>query len=495
MVGGGFAGLAVTARLARSRHQVTLVERAGELGGSLRGVNLDGGVRLPTAPTTFTMPAVLRDLFRTTGKPIEDVLELEPVGPARRYVFADGASLDLPSGGRVATMRAFDEALGPGAGAEWEALLVHGREIWDALRRNVVEAPLTGRRELARALASRRSLAALRPWRSWDSLARAALSDPRSRQLLDSYAVGLGAHPRHAPAALAVLPYLEHAFGVWRVRGGPVALVTALADRAVLRGAELRTGAEVAEIMVTGGAATGVRLRSGEQLPAEVVVAAIDILAAARLVVGARPWARGRPRAAGTARFTVVLGADERSSAPHPHHSLVETVYLSASTNPGTADAAIAATNPITVTYHGIGARELWTVSAPALAHDPIQMDWRAAGAATAYARTLLDLLAQRGTDLRGAPIRATQTPADLEDQTGAPGGTVLGPPLHGFSATFGRAANQSRTAGLYAVGASAHPGPGLPFVALSAVLVSDLVGAAPRRSRPAPTRPRAAGG
>jgi len=491
VVGGGFAGLAVAVRLARGRHRVTLVERAGELGGSLRGVDLGAGLRVHTGPTTFTMPAALRDLFRKTGKPIEDVLELEPVDPARRYVFADGATLDLPSSGRVATMRAFDHALGPPAGAEWESLLVRGRQMWEVLRRDVVEAPIGGRGQLARALASRRSLAVLRAGRSLDDLADATLSDPRARQVLATYALDKGGEPRRAPAALAVLPYLEHAFGLWRLPSGPLGLVRALAERAVLRGAELRTDAEVAEILVEGGMATGVRLRSGARLPADLVVTAMDVGAAGRLVVGAPPPPK-RSRPAGTARFTIVLGPDEAPSEAGAQPT--ETLYLGTRTKleartPGTPAAQTTST-PITARRHRAGDRPLWTIDAPVPLHDPSDTDWRDAAVATTHALRLLDVLAARGLDLRSAAILAIQTPADLEDQTGARGGAVLGPPPHGLSGAFGRAANQSRTPGLYAVGASAHPGPGLAFVALSAALVSDLIGAAPRRGGGAATGP-----
>ena len=60
------------------------------------------------------------------------------------------------------------------------------------------------------------------------------------------------------------------------VKGGPGALAAALASAAGSFGAEIRTGAEVARIMVTGGAATGVLLSSGEEISARTVVSNAD---------------------------------------------------------------------------------------------------------------------------------------------------------------------------------------------------------------------------
>ncbi len=59
-------------------------------------------------------------------------------------------------------------------------------------------------------------------------------------------------------------------------RGGMGALSQALADAARREGAEIRTGADVAQIRVKDGAVTGVVLSSGEEISASTVVSAAD---------------------------------------------------------------------------------------------------------------------------------------------------------------------------------------------------------------------------
>jgi len=59
-------------------------------------------------------------------------------------------------------------------------------------------------------------------------------------------------------------------------RGGMGALTQAMAAAATKEGAEIRTGAEVAEIRVKDGAATGVILKSGEEIAAKAVVSGAD---------------------------------------------------------------------------------------------------------------------------------------------------------------------------------------------------------------------------
>ncbi len=70
---------------------------------------------------------------------------------------------------------------------------------------------------------------------------------------------------------------LKGSGGTWMlVRGGMGTLTQMLAREAVAAGAEILTGAPVAQIECVGGAATGVALESGEVLRARVVVANCD---------------------------------------------------------------------------------------------------------------------------------------------------------------------------------------------------------------------------
>ena len=124
---------------------------------------------------------------------------------------------------------------------------------------------------------------------------------------------------------------------------------------------------------------------------------------------------------------------------------------------------------------------EAWFVLVNAPVHDPAGgVDWDAPGLAERYADRVLEVLARRGEDVRGRiRWREIRTPADLERDAAAPGGAIYGTASHGMLAALLRPANRSPVPGLYLVGGSAHPGGGLPIVALSAKIVADLVGPA----------------
>ena len=117
VVGGGFGGMAVAARLAKLGHAVTLLERGSRLGGALVPVEQDG-FTWDGGPTYTLLPAVVRDLFRKSGRPAERELDLVELDVLREHRFPDGTSVRLPFGSRAAQIQAVD-GLGPGLGARW----------------------------------------------------------------------------------------------------------------------------------------------------------------------------------------------------------------------------------------------------------------------------------------------------------------------------------------------------------------------------------------
>ena len=264
VVGAGMGGLAVAARLARLRHDVVVCEQSATYGGKLGAYERDGFV-FDTGPSMLTLPAVYRDLFLKTGKaPLEDAVDLVPVDPAFRYRFADGTVLDVPNASRARIARAMTTAFGSGAGEDWNRLIDHAAEVWRVTRGPFLESPLSGPGDLLRQSRRLSDLRLVAPWRSLRSTGRRFLRDPRQRMLLDRYATYSGSDPRRAPAALAVIPYVEQTFGVWHVRGGLRRLADALHARCSERGVRFRFTSDVAAIDVAGGRACGVRLVDGD---------------------------------------------------------------------------------------------------------------------------------------------------------------------------------------------------------------------------------------
>jgi phytoene dehydrogenase-like protein len=451
------AGLAAAARLAARGHSVQVCEAGHTVGGTLGSWQHDGLV-FDTGAHTLTLPAAYRDLFIKTGSrkksaasTLEDRLDLRPLDPVRRYVFADGTRLDLPNASRGRLSAAFDEALGGGAGEAWLRVIDHGSLVWDKIRPALVERPGAGARELAGLLSTAAGWRALTPQRSLRSLAGRWFTDPRLFLLLDDYArqAGAAADPAGAPAVLAARIYIEHAFGAWQIVGGMYTLAEELRLRLLERGARIRYGARVVRIEHDDGALRAVVLEDGERLAADVVVADVDQAVLAGLVGRKPKKASYSPPAT-----TLCLIVDDPPPMPH------ETVLLNE--NGPAVRVHVAAERPTAWTVHVPGS--------PGARPDP--------------ASVLADLAA-RGIDVRQSAVVGTViTATDRAAVTGTPGASAFGPAVTSLRSALLRSPVKQPVPGLYHVGASARPGSGLSFAALSGWQAAELINSGPAELR-----------
>ncbi|WP_372729359.1 phytoene desaturase family protein [Nocardioides sp.] len=428
VIGGGYAGLASAARLAKLGHQVTLLERSASLGGAL-SFESEGGFTWDAGPSWTMLPAVIRDLFRKSGRPVERELDLVPLDVIREHRFEDGTSVAVPGGSRSAQIAAFDE-LGPGLGQRWVDHVAGFGEQWEVLRRNYLETPWDRDhlpRELARLLNSRQTL---------HRSLRRAFSDERLQLVAGHPFVAEGHDLRNVPAWLGVTSYVEQRFGAWTVPGGMATLGTALADRMATRKVDVHTETEAFDLVLREGRAVAVT-SSGGEFDADVVVCAID---PRRLPALAHHVRRTMPAIPPVVSH---LGLD--GDLPDLPHELVlhgdpSIVVRTGGQAPDGAQAW---------TVHGRGR----------LAED------------------ILRALARHRIDVRkNVVVRIDRSPRDLVERWG---GSPLGVLWQGRVTTRRRLGPDTPIPGVYAAGAHATPGAGLPFVGLSAALVAQAVGEA----------------
>ncbi|WBB54223.1 phytoene desaturase family protein [Verrucosispora sp. WMMD573] len=489
VVGAGVGGLATAARLAVTGHQVTVLERAEEVGGKLgrhRRDTLEGAFHFDTGPSLLTLPEVFHELFEATGAKLDEYLDLVPLDPIVRHVFPGGGPV-LDSCADPAEFAArIGATLGDRAAGDWQRLWRRAARVWHASERDILRRRVDSPRDLARLAWRLRDLAAIRPGQSLRGLGRSLISDPRLRMLLDRYATYTGADPRRAPAALVAVPYAELAFGGWYLRGGLGTLADALLSRCLDLGVVVRTGTTVTRIDAVGGRVHGVRVAdSTTPIPADVVVANVDALSVYRdLLPDARRLAGLTDRS--LAGFVLLLGV--RGDSGLAHHNVFfpsdyDAEFDAVFGDPGRGVRARPAADPtVFVTVANDPAvrpagHEAWfvLVNAARQGTAPGAIDWRRPGLAQAYADRILDVLAERGVDVRDRLVfRDVRTPAELAAATGAPGGTI-----YGTAGGLLRPANRGPARGLWLVGGSSHPGGGLPMVTLSAQIVADAIGPA----------------
>jgi phytoene dehydrogenase-like protein len=432
VIGGGFGGMAAAARLAKLGHEVVLLERSTGLGGALSSVELDG-FAWDAGPTSTLLPAVIRDLFRKSGRPLEREVDLQPLEPVREHRFADGSSLRLPGGSRAAQLDAFD-ALGPGLGQQWVDHVESYAEAWELLRKEWYERPFdadVAPRELTALLGRRESL---------EKRLRRRFRDERLR-LVAGHRLTMDGHDlRDVPVFAGLDVYLEQRFGTWTVPGGLAALGTAMADRLALRGVTVLTGTTATDLVLRDGRVVAVQVASGE-VDADLVVVAID---PRRLPALASYVRRTVPAFPPVVCHVGLEGTPDLDLPDLPHEVVLHGDPLLVVRTGGRAP----------------GGGEAWTV----LARGRITED-------------VLTALARHRIDVRGRVVaRVDRSPRDLVE---AWGGSPHGMLWQGPRSARTRWGPRTPIPGVLAAGAHATTGSGLPFAGLTAALVADVVGRA----------------
>ena len=280
VIGAGLGGLAVALRLARRGWAVTVCEQAATPGGKMNRWETHG-FRFDTGPSLITMPWVFEELFEAAGTHLRDHVKPVCVQPLAHYRFADGTTFqhtaDLPAW--LATVRELEG----GDAAGFLAFMALGSRLFEVSRATFFKRSPFDRPDPS-ALQALRHMPIRSGWGNYDRTVRRFFRSPHLRQMFDRYITYVGSSPYRTPATLAVIPFLEYAFGGWHVTGGLYRIIEALIALGRGAGVELRTGTRVTAITRRGGRASGVELAGGEHLDADIVILNGDASCAPRLL-------------------------------------------------------------------------------------------------------------------------------------------------------------------------------------------------------------------
>ncbi len=292
VVGGGHNGLTAAAYLARAGLSTLVVERRAIVGGACVTEEIAPGCRASTTSYIASMlrPEVIRDLDLAGHG-----LRMVPCDPALLVPFADGSVAPWWSD-RERTVRELaklspvdaktfvrvDDELKRLARYLQPFFLEPPPDVHTRGFAGVMEALRVGRRFRGISGGEISRMVSFLTGSLGDFLDRNYESEKVKALFLANNVYGKHGGPYSPGTALGLLFHLlsggEHDLqGFYgHVMGGMGAITQAMASAAKKFGAEIRTSAPVARILVRGGRATGVALEDGTEMSAKVVVSNAD---------------------------------------------------------------------------------------------------------------------------------------------------------------------------------------------------------------------------
>lgn len=270
VIGAGLGGLAAAMRLGAKGYAVTVLDRLDRAGGRGSSITQDGH-RFDLGPTIVTVPMVFEKLWADCGRDFHKAVDLRPLDPFYEVRWPDGSSFKATSD----DARMFEEVskLNPADLPGYKRFLKDSKARYVVGFEGMVAKPMHRLWETIKVLPK---FAMLRADRSIYGLASARVKDERLRMALSFHPLFIGGDPAHVTSMYALVAHLEKEYGVHYAMGGVQAIADAMADVVRAQGGTIRHGAEVDEIQITNGAATGVTLTDGEALVAPLVVSNAD---------------------------------------------------------------------------------------------------------------------------------------------------------------------------------------------------------------------------
>ena len=482
IIGSGLGGLAVALRLAANGHTVTVCEQGESFGGKMNRW-IEQGFRFDTGPSLITMPWVFAELFAAAGSAIDDHLEIISIHPLSEYIYPDGTRFTYSASIRdwFATLRQIE----PNGINAFLRFLKLGSQLYEISKETFLR-----RRPLDWPQVTDGKLLGHIPWRfgwgNYHNTVAAHFKSPYLRQLYDRYPTYVGSSPYKSPATLAVIPYIEYAFGGWYVKGGLYGIVQSLVELGKRAGITFQLKSRVITIEHKRNQVTGVRLADDTRIEADVVVMNGDA-SSIKGMLGEHSSKSASDnylpiQERSMSGFVMLLGV-KRTMPELAHHAVYfsadyrrefsqlfderrfpedPTVYVNV---PSRSDRSLTS-----------GEGETLFIMANAAANDHDEWDEEQISAAR---RRVFARLRSSGFPEIEADVIVEDiwTPKKIGARYLMPGGAIYGTHSHGWRHAFLRPGNKDRKyRGLYYVGGSTHPGGGTPTVLLSAQITSELI-------------------
>jgi len=252
IIGSGFGGLSLAIRLQSRGFNVTIFEKNAKVGGHAYQLKKNG-YTFDMGPSLVTAPDIIQKVFESAGRKMEDYLDLVYLDPFYRIYFHDKTFIDYNADADF--MKKQMAEFNPKDVENFDAFMDYTRKMYDEVITNGLGAkPFT----LKKMLQFMPKALGLKALNSTYSVVSKYFKDEKNRFTFSFHPLFIGGSPFRSPAVYLMIPYLEKHGGVWFSKGGMYSLVEALEKVFLEIGGTISTDSEVEQITVKNGNVTGV---------------------------------------------------------------------------------------------------------------------------------------------------------------------------------------------------------------------------------------------
>lgn len=470
IVGGGIGGLMGALYLSRSGHEVTILEKENRLGGRMNFVERDG-FKIDEGPTIVLLPKMFEELLTEVGitKEHYELLLCDPLYTIR---FNDGkVYTKYPD-----TKRQVQEVANvfPGQEEGFLRFMEEGRQRFAIGKSAFLEHSFVRKKDFWTP-GNIKNLLALKPQLSVKQLMSRYFTDEQLQMAYTLQSLYIGGDPFNAPGMYSLVPFSEHEHGVHYLKGGYASLVPLLEKKLqTLSNVIIRKEQTVKKIITENGKAKGLELNSGRE-DFDAIVYNGDFPTVSNLL----PDRKTKKYVPSSACVLLYFGLNRVYDEVNVHQFFIGNDYAKHMKNVFTDKQK--PDDPAFYTFHPskiddslapIGKGVLYTLIPVPAGSD---VNW-------STEKEWMEQVIDRMEELSFPGLRnaiewmEVRTPTDAETFGLFQGGSFgIGPTLL-QSGVFRPQVKPFDIDGLYAVGASIHPGGGIPIVMQGAKLLAEKI-------------------
>jgi 1-hydroxy-2-isopentenylcarotenoid 3,4-desaturase len=275
IIGGGIGGLALANLLAKKGHDVHVYEKNAQMGGRA-GERTTKGFTFDTGPSWYLMPQVFEDYFSLFNIKVNKELAIKRLRPGYKVFFESHDSVTIR--GDIAKDSASFEKIEAGAGNALRRYVDEGDYIYQMALKHFLYTDFSrlhqlAKREIIKGSAKLLTLLAT----PIHSRVKKFVKNPQLQQILEYPMVFLGTSPFKAPAMYSLMSALDFREGVYYPSGGMYSIIRLMVAVGKKHGVTYHTNTEVRKITHTNGQATGIMLKDGKKIGADIVVSNGDL--------------------------------------------------------------------------------------------------------------------------------------------------------------------------------------------------------------------------
>ncbi len=274
IIGAGIGGITTAVYLARNGYRVNVYEKNASPGGRC-GQLIRDGHRFDLGATMLMMPGIYHEVFDSLGVKLEEGSDIVPMHNLYRIFFGDGTCLDFTADKE--RMKLQLERIESGSYKKSEEYVTNGYRIF---RLGIDK--LIGRNfyNLFQ-MVNLKNVPLLFRIKAFTPQMKYAGRFFKHQHLLMAYTfqnIYVGQSPFNAPALFSMVPAAELTEGsFFPARGGMFNIVERLLKSAENMGVQVSYDTSVREIIVSGEKTSGIILRDGTEIRADIVISNADL--------------------------------------------------------------------------------------------------------------------------------------------------------------------------------------------------------------------------